>query len=181
MTASIKNWLRMSPPARADGLAQADLPSPFGDRDQDNVHDADPADDKRNRGDRSEKQAQRPRRCRLRLHVGGGRAHLEVLIVVWCKPVALAQQLLNMQLDWRHRVARFHLDHDEVDRPPVAARRIRRRIPAAIDANFIPVHDWYEDLVVPGTEDNGVGSTAATTTARPTPTALPGARLTTSF
>jgi len=75
----------------------------------------------------------------------------------------------------------FAFDHDAVDRPPVAARRIRRRIPAAIDANFIPVHDCYEDLVVPGTEDNGIGSTAATTTARLIPTTLPRARPTTSF
>src|SRR5204862_5998687 len=34
------------PPPAADALAQADLPRPFGDADQHNVHDADAADDK---------------------------------------------------------------------------------------------------------------------------------------
>ena len=60
VSASIRNWARMSPPAGADGLADADLAGPLADRDQHDVHDPDAADDERDRGDAAEQQGERP-------------------------------------------------------------------------------------------------------------------------
>src|ERR1043165_5391930 len=45
-------------PARADGLADADLARPLGDGDQHDVHDSDPAHDERDAGDRAQHEGQ---------------------------------------------------------------------------------------------------------------------------
>ena len=47
------------PAPGAEGLADADLAGPLADRDQHDVHDPDPADDERDRGDPAEQQGQR--------------------------------------------------------------------------------------------------------------------------
>ena len=82
----------------AERLAQAGLPRASGYRDQHDVHDAGAADHERHRGDRSQKQGGRPGRYRLRLHGGGGLAHLEVIVRIRSEAVALAQNLLDLLL-----------------------------------------------------------------------------------
>ena len=67
VSASTRNWARMSRPTRADRLADADLAGPLADRDQHDVHDPDAADDQRDRGDPAEQQRQRGGDRRRRL------------------------------------------------------------------------------------------------------------------
>ena len=101
VTASTRNWPRMSRRARADRHAQADLARALGDRDQHDVHDADAADEERHRRDRREQQREHAARGFLRGHDLGEVAHREVVVRPGLQAVALAQERAHLRLDAR--------------------------------------------------------------------------------
>src|ERR1051326_8855722 len=87
---------------RADGDAHADLARPLRDGDEHHVHDADPADDERDRGDGDEQQRQRAARFELGLDDVLRIADVEVVVLLGTEMVAVAQQrrgLLPGELD----------------------------------------------------------------------------------
>ena len=114
--ASSRNWRRMSDGLGAQGLAEADLPDPFGDRDQHDVHDPDAADQQRDAGDAAEQDGEGPvhrgrgrdqRRLRCDGEVGVGRGG----------DVVQGQQLGVGLLVGGGRVApEFGLDEDRAER-----------------------------------------------------------------
>ena len=62
-TVSMRNCWVMSRPLRSQGAADADLAGPLGDGRQHDVHDADAADQQRNRRDRAQDDAELPGRA----------------------------------------------------------------------------------------------------------------------
>ena len=88
----------MSRRARADRHAQPDLARALGDRHQHDVHDADAADQQRDRGDRREQQRHDAARLLLRLQHLGQVAQREVVVLPRLQAVALAQQAADLLL-----------------------------------------------------------------------------------
>lgn len=82
----------------AQGLADADFPCPFCDRYHHDVHDADATDDKGDSGNASQKQGQHSRRAGHGFHEAGQVADGEVIFLVPCDVVALAQQCFHFTL-----------------------------------------------------------------------------------
>ena len=90
--------------ASTHGFTQTDLARPFGDRDEHDVHDPDPTDDERDRGDPAEQQGERAADRGRGLQQLGLVEDREVVGVTCADPVTDPQQL-------RDRVPRrLHLD-----------------------------------------------------------------------
>ena len=97
-TASIRNCCWTSPFGGADGHADADLASAFGDRHQHDIHDADAADEQRNAGDRGQQYGEQSRILVGQVSHVGQVAHEEVVVLSGANAVAVAQQRRDLLL-----------------------------------------------------------------------------------
>jgi hypothetical protein len=124
--ASTQELLQDVAAARADGHAQPDLAGALGDRDQHDVHDADAADDQRDRGDARE---QGREHAGDRAHQGLELAHVadvEVVVLAGQDVPTLAQERLDLLLGLVGARLRDRGDHHHAD-AVVAGDAARRR------------------------------------------------------
>ena len=126
VSASIRNWLRMSPRRAPDRHADADFAGALRDRDQHDVHDADAADDQRDRRDADQQHRQRLGRLLRRLHELRRAAHREVGGSAVGDMVALLEQRRDFLLHRVHVVGRVHLHLNLPDKLGVVQPLLRR-------------------------------------------------------
>ena len=101
--------------AGADGHAQADLAGALGDGDEHDVHDADAADDERNRRDAQQQCAHQARGRSERLHHFGHIPDLEIVRVARLDAVPLVEQRRDLPDGGGDCLARPRGDEDLVD------------------------------------------------------------------
>ena len=102
-------------PARAGGHADADLARPFRHGDQQDIHDADAADDQRNRGDRGEQQFHGFRTLFRHFRDLSQVAHHEIIGLARENPVCLLESLGDLIKRGLHQRRAAGLNENGID------------------------------------------------------------------